>query len=123
MEAMRGASDDFMRRRVGLRRTGRTTYCIADEDAFDPNLQLVIFAHNGSLLAWLSILLGIPLAMMMTSFYLQPSSITTVVFEERSEGHFAPRCLGVGESSHMAFNDPPLNTVMSRYERVMPHAP
>ena len=58
MEAMRGASDDFMRRRVGPRRTGRTTYSIADEDAFDPNLQLVIFAHNGSLLAWLSILLG-----------------------------------------------------------------
>ena len=58
MEAMRVASDDFMRRRVGLRRTGRTTYSIADEDVFDPNLQLVIFAHNGSLLAWLSILLG-----------------------------------------------------------------
>ena len=66
---------------------------------------------------------GIPLAMMMTSFYLQPSSITTVVFEERSEGMFAPRCLGVGETSHMAFSDPPLFTAMSRYERVMPHAP
>ena len=58
MEAMRVASDEFMRRRVGLLRTGRTTYSIADEALFDPNLQLVIFAHNGSLLAWLSILLG-----------------------------------------------------------------
>ena len=72
---------------------------------------------------YVCVLAGIPLAMMMTSFYLQPSSVTTVVFEERSEGMFAPRCVSVGETSHMASHDPPLKTVTSRYERIMPHAP
>ena len=122
--AVSAASDEFFRSDIGIARTGKSTYTVLDESKFDPRGQIVVFGHNGLHLAWLSHLLGLPLAMVYSSFYLQPSSVTTIVFEERAEGSLAPRCLSVGATDHLAVAG--LSTVPSKYERVTsatPHHP
>ena len=109
------ASDEFFKAEIGIARTGGSTYTVVDE-RFDPRGQVVVFGHNGLHLAWLAHLLGLPLAMVYSSFYLQPSSVTTIVFEERAPGSLAPRCISVGAVEHLAAAG--LGTVASKYERV-----
>ena len=46
-------------------------------------------------------LLEIPLPLMWAGFHLPPSSVTTVLFDERSEQWAVPRCTGVGDVSHL----------------------
>lgn len=63
--------------------------------------QIAAFCHNGLGLTWLAHLLDIPLPMVWTSFWLAPSSVTTILFEERSDSWAVPRCLGVSDTSHL----------------------
>ncbi len=63
--------------------------------------QIAVFCHNGLALTWLAHLLEIPLTLMWIGFWLAPSSVTTVVFDERSDQWAVPRCLCLGDTSHL----------------------
>lgn len=63
--------------------------------------RIATFCHGGFAMSWLAHLLEIPPPVVWTSFFLPPSSVTTVLFDERSPGVAVPRCLGVGDVSHL----------------------
>jgi probable phosphoglycerate mutase len=63
--------------------------------------QIAIFCHNGFGLIWLSHLLQIPLPLMWSGFTMAPSSVTTILFDERSSEWAVPRCIGFGDTSHL----------------------
>lgn len=62
---------------------------------------LAVFCHGGFGLIWLSHLLAIPLPSMFVGFFLPPTSVTTILFDERENGVAVPRCIGLGDLSHL----------------------
>lgn len=89
------AADAFVQRH-GYERVGGRYRLVA------PNRErIAIFCHNGSAQTWLAHLLAIPLTLFWSSFWLAPSSVTTVLFDERSTEWAVPRCLSVGDLSHL----------------------
>jgi broad specificity phosphatase PhoE len=67
-----------------------------------PNREhIAVFCHHGFGLAWLAHLLELPLTLVWSAFWLAPSSVTTILMEQRSEDWAVPRCLGVGDVSHI----------------------
>lgn len=50
-----------------------------------------------------------------SSFYLAPSSVTTVLFDERSQDKAVPRAIAVGETGHLYAAG--LKTEISKYEK------
>lgn len=81
----------------GYRREGRRYRCLA------PNRQrIAVIAHHGIGLMWLAHLLALPLWLVWSGFWLAPSSVTTILFDERSTDWATPRCLGLGDVSHLA---------------------
>ena len=95
MLAIQQGSDDFLARQ-GFTRHG-TLYEITGQNI----KKIAFFAHMGLELAWLSYLLGIPFLYLWDGFFVHPSSITTVLFEERFPGKVVPRCIGLGDISHL----------------------
>ena len=94
-DELREQSDAFIRRH-GYERAGGRYRCVA------PNRErIVVFCHGGFGLTWLAHLLEIPLPLMWSGFWLPPSSVTTVLLDERSPEWAVPRCLGVGDVSHL----------------------
>lgn len=63
--------------------------------------RVAVFTHGGLSATWLAHLLEIPLPLSWAGFWLAPSSVTTVLLEERSEHYATPRCLAVGDTSHL----------------------
>ncbi len=63
--------------------------------------KIAIFCHGGFGLTFLSHLLRIPLPLMWAGFFLWPSSVSTVLLDERSDGIAVPRCLGLADVSHL----------------------
>ncbi len=63
--------------------------------------RIAVVCHAGLALSWLGHLLGIPAPLVWAGFFLAPSSVTTVLFEERSPEWATPRCLAVGDTSHL----------------------
>lgn len=94
-DALVAASDQFLARH-GYVREGRLYRCVRPNRA-----QVAVFCHQGFGVTWLAHLLDIPPPVMWSAFYLAPSSVTTVLFEERSAQWAAPRCLAVGDVSHL----------------------
>lgn len=90
-------SDDFLTRQ-GFIREGHTTYRVEQ----DNRKRIAIFAHLGFGLTWLSHLLAIPLPLMWAGFFLHPSSVTTILMDERRSGAATPRVLSMGDISHLA---------------------
>jgi broad specificity phosphatase PhoE len=67
-----------------------------------PNREkIALFCHGGFGLWWLAHLLEIPLPLMWAGFHLPPSSVTTILFDERSDQWATPRCTAVGDTSHL----------------------
>jgi len=94
-ERVQAASDDFLAG-LGYRREGGRYACIA------PHRQkIAVFCHGGLGLTWLAHLLEIPLSLMWSGFWLPPSSVTTILFDERDPAWSTPRCLGLGDISHL----------------------
>lgn len=62
---------------------------------------VAVFCHGGFGMAWLAHLLQLPLANAWASFYLTPSSVTTILFEERGVDQVAPRALAIGDVGHL----------------------
>ncbi len=63
--------------------------------------RLAVFCHAGFGLTWLAHLLEIAPPLVWAAFTLPPASVTTVEIEELAAGRAAPRCLGVGDTSHL----------------------
>ncbi len=67
-----------------------------------PNREkIAIFCHGGFGLTWIAHLLDIPVSMVWAGFWLPPSSVTTILFDERSADWATPRCIGMGDVSHL----------------------
>jgi broad specificity phosphatase PhoE len=97
MQAIRQGSDDFLARQGYTHQAQGTLYKIKGQNV----KKIAFFAHMGLELAWLSYLLGIPFLSLWDGFFVHPSSITTVLFEERFPGKVVPRCIGLGDISHL----------------------
>lgn len=81
-----------------------------------PNRDVIaVFCHGGFGLTWLAHLLNIPLSITWTSFFLAPSSVTTILFDERSADFACPRAIGVSDLSHLYAEG--LSLPDSKYER------
>lgn len=94
-EAIQTNSDAFLERH-GYRREGRRYRRVK------PNRErIVVFCHLGFGLTWLAHLLDIPIPLIWSGFWLAPSSVTTVLFDERSTEWAIPRCIEVGDTSHL----------------------
>jgi probable phosphoglycerate mutase len=95
LASLRQQSDEFLAKQ-GFVRNG-SVY-----NMMEPNeKQIAVFCHLGFGLTWLSHLLEIPLPLVWAGFYLYPTSITTILFEQRPDGIAVPRCLGLGDISHL----------------------
>jgi broad specificity phosphatase PhoE len=63
--------------------------------------RIAVFCHMGFGLAWFAHLMEMPLPLVWSGFWLAPSSVTTMLWDERSNRWAVPRCLGVGDVSHL----------------------
>ena len=95
LQAIHQGSDDFLLRQ-GYKRSGKMYKTKGHNTK-----KIAFFAHMGLELAWLSYLLGLPFLSMWDGFFVHPSSITTILFEERLPGKVVPRCIGLGDISHL----------------------
>lgn len=101
-EDIKQSSDEFLERH-GYRREGGCYRIVS------PNRErIAVFCHHGLGIAWLAHLLEIPLTLMWSGFWMPPSSVTTILFDERSADYATPRCIGMGDVSHMYAEDVPI---------------
>lgn len=71
---------------------------------------IVLFCHFGIMMACLSHLIGISPMNLWHGFCAQPSSVTTVITEERVKGEVAWRCMQLGDISHLYAEGEPYST-------------
>ncbi len=88
-------SDAFAEKLGFKREGGRYRIIRANRD------QIAVFCHQGLALTWLAHLLELPVLLVWAGFWLPPSSVTTVLFDERDDIWATPRCLGLGDVSHL----------------------
>jgi len=94
-EKVKGNSDEFLARHGYERINGR--YRITEHN----EQKIAVFCHGAFGLTWLAHLLEIPATLMWSGFWLPPSSVTTILFDERSAEWAVPRCIGLGDTSHL----------------------
>jgi probable phosphoglycerate mutase len=63
--------------------------------------RIALIAHTGTVLLFLCNFLELPPPLVFTGFFIWPSSITTIFFEERSQEWAVPRALCVSDTSHL----------------------
>ncbi|MBR3016613.1 MAG: histidine phosphatase family protein [Clostridia bacterium] len=103
---------DALLARYGYRREGVLYHTEQSSDA-----TIALFCHFGIAMNILSCLTGISLVPMMHAFIMAPSSVTTVISEERRKGEVFFRCAGLGDVSHLYAAGEP-ESPMGRYEEV-----
>lgn len=108
-EQLQMDSDAFLARHGYVREGHQYRIVKANRDI------IAVFCHGGFGLTWLAHLLNIPLSVAWTSFYLAPSSVTTILFDERSSDFASPRAIGISDIGHLYAND--LTLSISKYER------
>jgi len=94
-DRVRADSDAFLARHGYERVDGRYRVVKPSRD------KIAVFCHGGFGLFWLAHLLELPLPLVCAGFHLPPSSVTTVLFDERTPHWAVPRCTGVGDVSHL----------------------
>lgn len=94
-EQLQAFSDEFLKRQGFERIGGRYRILKRSQD------RVAVFCHGGFGLTWLAHLLEIPLSLVWSGFWMPPSSVTTILFDERSEEWATPRCIGFGDVSHL----------------------
>ncbi len=62
---------------------------------------ICLACHGGFGLTWLAHLLELPPPMVWAGFFLPCSSVTTILFDERSPTWAVPRIIGLGDISHL----------------------
>lgn len=72
--------------------------------------KIAIFCHHGLGITWLSHLLELPLPLVWSGFWMAPSSVTTILMDERSAEWAVPRCLGFSDVSHLYQAELPTST-------------
>jgi len=82
------ASDAFLER-LGYRRDGGRYEVVSRSER-----TAAVVCHGGFGLTWLAHLLCIDPPVVWTSFWMAPSSVTTILFDERTKGWSTPRCIG-----------------------------
>ncbi|WP_135553972.1 histidine phosphatase family protein [Paenibacillus cymbidii] len=102
-EALQAESDRFLAS-LGYERDGGRYRIAAPHRE-----RIAVFCHLGFGLTWLAHLLELPVPSVWTSFWKAPSSVTTVLFDERSAQWAVPRCLCVGDTSHLHHAGLPLS--------------
>jgi probable phosphoglycerate mutase len=95
MKQLREDSDAFMARHGYERDGGRYRIVRRNKE------KIAVFCHGGLGLSWLSHLLEVPLPLIWAGFWLAPSSVTTILMDERSKQWGVPRCIGLGDVSHL----------------------
>ena len=90
------AQSDAFFLRHGYERKGHRYRCVKPHQE-----RIAVFCHGGFGLTWLSHLLALPLPMVWSGFWLPPSSVTTVLLDERSKEWAVPRCIGMADCSHL----------------------
>ena len=103
---------DALLSRYGYAREGCLYRTRANSDA-----TVVLFCHFGVTMAMLSHLLRIPFHLLTHGIILAPSSVTTLVTEERVPGEVWFRCVGLGDTSHLYVAGEPI----SHYGRYREH--
>ena len=94
-EDLKERSDAFLRRH-GYERAGGKYRCL------EPNEdRIAVFCHGGFGLTWIAHLLEIPLSLMWSGFWLPPSSVSIILLDQRSPEWAVPRCLCLGDTSHL----------------------
>ena len=78
---------------------------------------IVLFCHFGISMIILSHLLMIPPMLLLQGFIAAPTSITTLVTEERVKGEVVFRCAGLGDTSHLYVADEPVSHY-GRYKEI-----
>ena len=96
----------------GYRREGDIYRTEANSDK-----TICLFCHFGISMAMLSHLLCIPFYLLVHGFIMAPSSVTTLVTEERLSGEVWFRCTAMGDTSHLYVADEPI----SHHGRVREH--
>jgi len=102
LKRIQSESDLFFEKH-GFQRNG------GDYKIIKPNQECIaFFCHGGFGLTWLSQLLCIPVAAMWSGFFLATSSITEILFDERTSGIATPRCICLGSLPHLAMEGIPV---------------
>lgn len=70
---------------------------------------IALFCHFGIAMNMLSWLLRIPFHLLLHGFILAPSSVTTLVTEERVPGEVWFRCAAMGDTSHLYVAGEPIS--------------
>ena len=65
------------------------------------NDRVAAFCHFGFGLLWLSYLLDIPPHLFLSTFEITHSSVTILDFQNYEDGHTAPKCLCLSDTSHI----------------------
>ncbi len=80
---------------------------------------IALFCHFAISMNILSCLTGMSPVPLMHAFIMAPSSITTIVTEERRKGEVFFRCAGLGDVSHLYANGEPVS-LMGLYQELYP---
>ncbi|HOX39539.1 MAG TPA: histidine phosphatase family protein [Candidatus Brocadiia bacterium] len=88
-------SDAFLARHGYIREGGRYRIITPNRE------RIAIFCHGGFGLTWLAHLLALPLPLVWSGFHLAPTSVTIILFDERSKDFAVPRCLALSDTSHL----------------------
>lgn len=96
---------DSVLERHGYRRTGM--YYRAEHSSRDT---LVFFCHLGAECVMVSHLLGISTPVLWQEFFVAPTSVTTLVTEERRKGEACFRCTMFGDTSHLYAGGEPVSS-------------
>ncbi len=75
----------------------------------NPDRTIALFCHFGIAMVMLSHLLQIPVHLLLHGFIMAPTSVTTLVTEERIQGECWFRCTGLGDASHLVAAGEPLS--------------
>jgi broad specificity phosphatase PhoE len=88
-------SDLFLKRHGYQRQGGKYRILKSNRE------RIAVFCHGGFGTTWLAHLLEIPLPLVWSGFWMAPSSVTTVLLDERSKRWATPRCIGFCDLSHL----------------------
>lgn len=96
---------DALLARYGMIREGHLYRCESNQ----PDT-IVLFCHFGIMMACIGHLQGVSPMLLWHGFCTQPSSVTTLVTEERVKGEAVFRCMQSGDLSHLYAADEPYST-------------
>ncbi|MCD6335443.1 MAG: histidine phosphatase family protein [Candidatus Latescibacteria bacterium] len=91
-----GEDSDRFLRKLGYAREGGRYRCVRPNEE-----KIAVFCHGGFGVTWIAHLLNIPLPIAWAGFWLAPTSVTMISFEQTSEIWAGPKCLTFGDTSHL----------------------